>query len=197
MTICASIDFSLTARTRSARRFEVLTPEAAHERPFLISLLIGRLSPTRRATCKPRQSSNSARFPRSGAGCAVSWPQCGGCVSRRGQVDIPDYLREDIGLSHRRAAPAGQCAPPKGATRTGASEDRGVPDGRAPVFFAFPSPVLLRLSARGQVREAGVHRSDWPSGVARHDRGSVRRIVRPAPCGPRACQPGGAQTARP
>jgi hypothetical protein len=42
-----------------------------------------------------------------------------------------------------------------------------------------------------------VQRSDWPSGACRDDRGSVRRVVRPAPCGTCACQPGGVETARP
>jgi hypothetical protein len=35
------------------------------------------------------------------------------------------------------------------------------------------------------------------SGAARHDRGAFRRIVRSAACGPRACQPRGAEAARP
>jgi hypothetical protein len=147
-------DFCLTARTRSARRFEVLTPEAAHERPFSFPGLIGRLSPQPGEHHANQTSSyNSARFPRSGAGA----PCPGRC--ERLVTSISPTLREDIGLPHGGRRPRAN-APPGGNPLLAHLKHRAQAWGR--VFFAFPRPVLLRLTGAGTGRASGVQRSDWP-----------------------------------
>jgi hypothetical protein len=125
------------------------------------------------------------------------WPRCGGCGRAPAEVDIPDYLREDIGLSHGRRRPRANAPPgypraiPTGASETGASLMGG-----APVFFAFPRPVLLRLSGA----DAGRHQACIEADGQRRMPGmtvgfSAGRSTRPMRA--RACQPGGAETARP
>jgi nicotinate-nucleotide adenylyltransferase len=177
-------DFSLVARTRSARRFEVLTPEAAHERPFLClpPSSSGGSPQSRRARCTPRPIVQVSTVPSFRRRWRRVWGQCGGWSSRPGDVDIPDYLREDIGLSHGNRRPRAN-APPGRQSLLAHLKHRGVPMQRgAPVFFAFPRLSCYASAARiqGGIRRAAKRLA---KGACRDDGGAFRRVVRPAACG--------------
>jgi nicotinate-nucleotide adenylyltransferase len=127
-----------------------------------------------------KTSFNSARFPRSGAGGAVSGGNA--AAGRRGRAGgYPRLPARGYRPVPRRASPAGQRAPrgqPLLAHLNIGASQWGAP--RFSLHFRVLSCYASPARGQGGVRRAAKRLA---KGASRHDRGAFRGVVRPAPCG--------------